>query len=187
MATSSNVMNWKRALIPALVVLPLLVLFASRFGTNPHEIPTVLQGKPAPRFALQTLDGKTITSESLRGKPTLINFWATYCVPCKYEHDILQQAARRYGDRVNFLGILYQDTPEAAREYVKKTVNLYPHLIDPDAGLAIELGVTGVPESFFIGADGIIEHKQVGVVTPELVTNTLGRLLEKNAATGRGS
>ena len=89
-------MSWKRAIIPALLVLPLLFLLATRFGVDPRELPSVLVGKPAPAFALVSLDGEKVSNETLAGRPYVLNFWSTWCVPCKLEHDVLQQASRRY-------------------------------------------------------------------------------------------
>jgi len=162
-------MNWKRALIPAIFILPLLILVGSRFGSDPHAVPFVLGGAEAPAFSLRSIDGRDFSSAALRGKPIVLNFWSTWCVPCKTEHDILQMGASRYGDRVQFLGVVYQDTSDAAKEYLTKRLNRYPQLIDPDARVAIEYGVAGVPESFFIDPTGKVRHKEIGPVTPNLL------------------
>jgi cytochrome c biogenesis protein CcmG/thiol:disulfide interchange protein DsbE len=169
-------MNWKRALIPAVVIIPILIVIASQFGTNPHEVPFGLAGKPAPEFTLTTLDGQTLTSSDLQGKPTVINFWSTWCVPCKVEHDVLQLSSRRYRDSVRFLGVIYQDDADAARTYLRMRSNFYTQVIDPDSTLAIQYGVSGVPESYFIDAQGIVRYKQVGPVTHELLGEHIGAL-----------
>jgi len=174
-------MNWKRALIPALIVVPLLVLVARQFGTDPHAVPFALDGKPAPSFALQTLDGKILTLTDLLGTPTIINFWSTWCVPCKLEHDVLQMGSRSYGDKVRFLGVIYQDDPDAARSYLTTRANYYTQLVDPDSTLAIQYGVSGVPESYFIDAQGIVRHKQVGPVSPQVLGEQIGALFASSA------
>jgi cytochrome c biogenesis protein CcmG/thiol:disulfide interchange protein DsbE len=125
---------------------------------------------------LVTLDGKTVTSADLRGKPTVVNFWSTWCVPCKTEHDILQMGSKRYGDRVQFIGVIYQDTAEAARQYLTTRKNYYPQLVDTNAGLAIQFGVSGVPESFFVDPQGIVRHKEVGPVSPMLLADQIAQL-----------
>ena len=174
-------MNWKKAWIPALVVAPFLILLASRFGHDPHALPSVLVGKAAPPFVLTKLDGTPLDSQSLRGKPAVLNFWSTWCVPCKIEHEVLQEGARIYGDRVQFLGVVYQDTAEAARAYLRTVTNRYPHVVDPKGQVAIEHGVSGVPESYFVNAEGTIVHKQVGVVTPDILHSQLGAMLQGGA------
>ena len=171
-------MNWRRALIPLLVVLPFLLLFASRFGVNPNKLPSVLVGRPAPAFSLQTVNGQELKLENYRGKPLLINFWSTWCVPCKVEHDILQEGAKRYGDAMEFVGIVYQDSLENTRNYLAGKIDRYPQLMDPDASVAIQFGVSGVPESFFIDENGIVQHKQVGVVTPDILVGQLRSMIQ---------
>lgn len=170
-------MNWKRAFLPALIVLPFLGLLATRFGTDPHALPNVLIGQPAPPFELRTLEGEPITTEALRGKPVVLNFWSTWCVPCKTEHEILQEGAKRWGDRVQFLGVVYQDSAEAAQKYLRTRRNLYPNLADPTSQVAIEYGVSGVPESFFIDAEGRVRHKAIGPVTLDLLATQINAML----------
>src|SRR5688572_1161822 len=136
-------MNWKRAMIPALVVFPLLVLLASRFGSDPMSLPSVLVGKAAPGFELQTISGEKVSLASLRGTPVVLNFWSTWCIPCKHEHELLQQAAQRYGDKVKFFGVVYQDDPKAVETYLRTKTNLYPNLVDPNSEVAIAYGVGG--------------------------------------------
>jgi cytochrome c biogenesis protein CcmG/thiol:disulfide interchange protein DsbE len=151
-------MSWKVA-IPVVLVLVVVWFLAKGFGTDPHAVPSVLEQRPAPTFNLQTLDGKTVSLESLRGKPVLVNFWASWCVPCNAEHQSLQAAARYYGDRAQFLGIVYQDSPENAAAYLQQHGNSLPQLLDPDTKTAIDYGVAGVPETFFIDKRGIIRQK----------------------------
>jgi cytochrome c biogenesis protein CcmG/thiol:disulfide interchange protein DsbE len=170
-------MNWKNGMVAALVVLPLLVVLAMSFGHDPHAVPSVLEGKPAPHFALADLADQPFTSEGLQGKPAVLNFWATWCYPCQAEHGLLQDAARHYGDRVQFLGVIYQDTAEAVRKYLATHANAYPQLMDPNSRTAIDFGVAGVPESFILNARGDIVHKQAGVLTLEVLRGTLDALL----------
>ncbi len=171
-------MNWKLSLLVALVVLPLVALLAFGFGRDPREVPFVLAGKPAPAFSLQRADGEgTVSLAELRGKPLLINFWSTWCIPCKSEHAALLQAARFYKGRVNFLGIIYQDSADAVRAQLKRAGSAYPHVLDPDSSVAIDYGVAGVPESFFIDAKGNIRAKQAGALTASMLHEGLDALL----------
>ncbi len=170
-------MNWKLAAVVGVLVIPVLVILAMGFGHDPHAVPFVLDNRPAPVFSLQTLDGKTVSLESLRGKPVLINFWASWCEPCKAEHQSLQAAAQAYGDRVQFLGIVYQDTPENAQGYLRMRGNVFPQLLDPETHTAIDYGVAGVPESFFIDGQGVIRRKVVGALSFVDIRQTFDTLL----------
>jgi prepilin-type processing-associated H-X9-DG protein len=102
----------------------------------------VMEGRAAPNFSLQDLDGAAVSLASLRGTPAVLNFWSTWCQPCKIEHADLQQAARDYLPRgVRFLGILYNDEPRAAKAMLAKQGGAFPTLLDPGQRTAI--GLTG--------------------------------------------
>jgi cytochrome c biogenesis protein CcmG/thiol:disulfide interchange protein DsbE len=167
--------NWS-ILVPGLLVVALLVaLLASGFGNDPHAIPDVRTGTTALPWRLVDLDGKSWSLEELRGKPVVLNFWSTWCGPCKFEHPLLQQAAQAYPDVV-FLGVIYSDDPGAVRRYVQREGTAYPHLIDPDGRVAIDYGVTGVPETYFLDRSGLIVHKEAGQVNPQLLRAMLDKI-----------
>lgn len=159
-------MRWTPFLIVVASTGVLVALLAFGFSTNPREVPSVLEGQAAPACSLTGLDGETITIADLKGKPVLVNFWSTWCVPCKTEHGILQQAARAWKGRVEFIGVVYQDEAPKARTYLAQRGSEYRQFMDPDSKCAIEYGVAGVPETFFIDAQGTIRHKQTGPLTP---------------------
>ena len=162
-----------RVLVPSLVVtLVLVVILASGFGNDPHAIPFVLDGAPARNFTLQNLKGESVTLNSFKGKPVVINFWSTWCGPCKLEHDVLQVGSQRY-PHVQFLGIVYQDTKDATETYLSTRRNYYPQLLDPDSEVAMDYGVSGVPETYIIAPDGTIAAKEAGVVTPKYLIEKL--------------
>jgi cytochrome c biogenesis protein CcmG/thiol:disulfide interchange protein DsbE len=169
-------MNWRRAVVAALLVVPPLLLLARGFGTDPHALPSMLVGRPAPLFTLTSLEGAKLSLAELRGTPVVLNFWSSWCEPCKVEHALLQRTAEQLADRVRFLGVVYQDTPDNARGYLQERGSTYPNLLDPGALAAIDYGISGVPETFFIGADGKVAHKQVGLVSASILTDQL-RLL----------
>lgn len=175
-------MNIRRSAWMALCCLPVLWALASGFGRDPHAVPSVLVGKPAPEFRLMSLDGKVVSLSQLRGKPVLLNFWATWCYPCQAEHALLQATAKRLGERAVVLGMLYQNESDEAREYLRKHPSPYEHLIDPDSSSAIDYGVAGVPESFVIDGNGVIRYKHAGVLTPEVIAQQLVPLLPPPAA-----
>ena len=175
MRTRSGKVNRAILIGGAALVLPMLGLFAASFGNDPHAVPSVLEGTPAPAFSLTDLDGKSWSSEALVGTPMVLNFWSTWCGPCKAEHGVLQAAARRYTD-VKFLGVIYSDEPEACERYLQRAGTSYEHLVDPDGRTAIDYGVAGVPETYFIDAAGTIVHKQVGPVNGPLLQSLLAKI-----------
>src|SRR5690242_15779877 len=98
---------------------------------DPHEVPFMLRGQPAPAFSLKRLGSEEVTSlEQLRGRPLVINFWASWCVPCKYEHPVIEWGARKFGDKVTFLGVIHEDTEENARAYLEKNRSIVPQHLD---------------------------------------------------------
>lgn len=168
--------NWVVLAVGAALILPTLWLFATSFGNDPHALPSVLVRQPAPAFALADLQGTRWSLDGQKGTPTVLNFWSTWCGPCKAEHAVLQEAARRHAGKVQFLGVIYQDDPDACGRYLDKVGTSYPHLVDDAGRVAIDYGVAGVPETFFIGADGTILHKQVGPVNAAMIEALLARL-----------
>ena|GEM_PF-613024 len=119
-----------------------------------------VEGLQAPSFQLATLDGKAISLSDFRGQPMVINFWATWCRPCEEEHPNLVRAAKRFESQgVAFLGVLYDDGAERARQMLKRLGEAYPTVVDVGGKVSAEYGVTGVPETYFINANGVIVEK----------------------------
>lgn len=166
--------NWTIIGLGLAVVVPMLVLFKVSFGNDPHAVPSVLEDKSAPPFAGVDLDNQPWSLAALKGKPVVLNFWSTWCGPCKQEHAVLQEAARRHPE-VQFLGVIYSDDPDACRRYLERAGTSYDHLIDDAGRIAIDYGVAGVPETFFIHPDGTIVHKQVGPVSAPLLEGLLAK------------
>lgn len=165
------------------------VLFTALLGygmtRDPREIPSPLIGTAAPDFRLEALQGDSLALAELRGHVTVVNFWASWCLACRQEHPALVRAWRRYeqgGQPVRFVGIVYQDTRPAAVEYMTRYGGGWSNLMDPDTRIAIEFGVYGVPETYFIDQEGLIAHKHTGPVTDELLTREIDRLLEQPVA-----
>lgn len=153
--------SWPALMIGLALVVPLIWLFVRGLGFDPKDVASPLIGKPAPAFALEGLDGARLTSDSLRGRPVILNFSATWCVPCRAEHPELVMAAKRFAD-ARVVGVIYEDDPAAVKAWVGK--GAFPTLIDPGGQTAIAYGVYGVPETFFIDARGIIRDKVKGPV-----------------------
>lgn len=170
-------MNWKVLGAGFLVVAPLVVVLASGFGRDPKALPNVMEGREAPAFSLSDMDGQAVSLAGLRGRPVVINFWASWCTPCAYEHPELLAAAQRWEPKgVAFYGVVYGDTEEAARSFLKRRGSAYPNLLDLDQRVAIDYGVAGVPETYVIDGQGRIARKFVGPVSAAALAEVLGSL-----------
>jgi cytochrome c biogenesis protein CcmG/thiol:disulfide interchange protein DsbE len=173
-------MAWRRLALTALVIVPLIALLAYAFKRDPHYITTPLIGRPAPQFSLTLFDGKTLRLEDLRGKPVFVTFWASWCPPCRAEAADLEAAWRKAQNKdVVFLGVNIQDQEDQARAFIKEFDVTFPNGRDESGKLALEYGVWGIPEAFFISPDGKITYKHVGSVGTAI-------LLAKLDEAGRG-
>lgn len=170
----------KRAIWALVIAVPLVVLLAYGFGRNPGAIASPLINKRAPAFTLRTIDGGSLSLRQLRGKPVVLNFWASWCPACKVEHPYLVQAWERYGLDVSFIGVVYQDSAANARGFMRQYGGAWPSVLDPGQRTSINFGVYGVPETFFIDRRGIIRAKVTGGVTPAILNRQIGRLLRPN-------
>ena len=150
---------------------------------DPRGVPSALLGKPAPDFTLPPLDGADrpgVSAADLRGdKPVLVNFFASWCVPCVIEHPQLMRLAR---DGVPILGIAYKDKPEDSLGFIRRHGNPFTRLgVDQPGRVAIDWGLYGVPETYLIDKAGIIRWRWAGPVTEEVVQHQLTPLLRRTA------
>ncbi len=170
-------MNRTILVVGAILTLPLVVFLGIGLTKDPFSIESPLIGKQAPVFTLVDLDGETLRLEDLKGKPVVVNFWASWCQPCKIEHPVLLAAAQRYEGRVTFLGVIYQDDPDVMRRIVARTGAYGASLVDSDSRVAIAYGVYGVPETFLIDRQGVIAEKITGPVDPNTFFGKIEGLL----------
>jgi cytochrome c biogenesis protein CcmG/thiol:disulfide interchange protein DsbE len=174
--------RWPRwvALGGLVVVVALAAALGSRFGTDPTVVDSPLIGAPAPEFTLPYLeqDGHLALTD-LEGQIVVLNFWASWCTVCKEEHPDLMAAAHRYrDDGVRFIGIVFQDQSDNAIEFLDEMGRGYDNLEDPRSATAIDYGVFGVPETFFIDRDGEVVAKVIGRVDLDLLGRTLDTILD---------
>jgi len=176
------------ALIPLIVfgILAGIFLMQLMSGRDISEIPSALIGKPAPVLALAPLEGAlragqavpALDSGAIKGKLTLVNVWASWCIPCRQEHPVILGLAQ--DPRINVVGINYKDKNDAALAFLGELGNPFRAIgIDPKGTAAIDWGVYGIPESFLVGEDGTILYKQVGPFTDDAVKNKLMPKIEE--------
>jgi cytochrome c biogenesis protein CcmG/thiol:disulfide interchange protein DsbE len=175
--------RWLRWLGVGVAVATVLfgVVLASRFGSDPGLVPSPLIGEPAPGFSLPTLDGRSnVDLIDLDGEIIVVNFFASWCLQCRAEHDDLVATANAFSDRgVQFVQISYQESPAQSLEYLDQVgaseTTLY--LADPGSRAAIAYGVFGIPETFFIDSAGIVVGKIVGESDALIIGATIDSIL----------
>ena len=160
-----------------------LALYLAQIGSGEKSVsmvPSVLIDQPAPAIALAPLEGAGVagfTTEDLKGQVTLVNFFASWCPPCKVEHPVLMRLA---AEGVRIWGVAYKDKPEDARRFLAELGSPYGRIgIDPQGRAAIEWGVYGVPETFIVDAEGRIRHREAGPLSPKAVEEKFLAILKR--------
>jgi cytochrome c biogenesis protein CcmG, thiol:disulfide interchange protein DsbE len=152
-------------------------------GLDVSAIPSALIGKPAPDLALPALEGSNtpaLTQGAIKGKLTLVNVFASWCVPCRQEHPLLKELAK--DERLTIVGINYKDRNDNALRFLGELGNPYDAIgIDPNGKAAIDWGVYGIPESYLVGPDGTILYKKVGPFDERSVAQDLLPAIDKAA------
>jgi cytochrome c biogenesis protein CcmG, thiol:disulfide interchange protein DsbE len=174
-------------LVPLAAFLALAALFMYRLGAgDPSRLPSALIGQPAPATPLPPLAGLEregqpvpgLDAAGFKGQVTLLNVWASWCVPCRDEAPLLMTLAQDM--RIRLAGINYKDQPDNARRFLGRYGNPFAaNGADDNGRAAIEWGVYGVPETFLIGRDGRIAYKLVGPITPDNLEHALKPAIEK--------
>jgi cytochrome c biogenesis protein CcmG/thiol:disulfide interchange protein DsbE len=170
-------MKWQRWAIPA-SALPVLVLLGWGLTRDARTVPSPLPGKPAPGFTLQTLKGDTLSLADLKGQAVLVNFWASWCLACRGEHQVLVDASKRYrAQGLRIVGVVYEDSRENANAWMEERGGDWANVVDVGSRTAIQYGLFGVPETFFVGRDGRILYKQIGPLDSAVVDRWVPKLL----------
>ena len=161
---------WWIALIPVLVIGVLGVFVIGRS--------TSTVGNAAKPFDLQSVDpsGSRVALGNLRGRPLVINFWASWCIPCRSEMPGFEHVHQRVGDRIQFVGIDHEDTRPAALDLLHDTGVTYPTGFDPDGHTAYDYGLIGMPTTVFISADGKVLEQHTGQLSEHDLQATIDRL-----------
>jgi cytochrome c biogenesis protein CcmG/thiol:disulfide interchange protein DsbE len=161
----------------SIAALVIGILFLG-LGNNPGKIESPLVGRVAPAFELREVGtGNTVNLEQFRGKPVVLNFWATWCGPCWEEHPVLVANAKMLQPGVQFVGVVFQDTEDKIQSFLQSRGSAYPTLIDDAGKTAIAYGVGGIPETFFLDAKGTIVAKFDGPLSTELLQSNLQKAL----------
>lgn len=170
-------LRWLALAAVVVVSVPLLYALGDLLGRGPTPVRSPLLGKPAPAFALPRLDGEgKITSASFAGRRYVVNFWASWCVPCQEENAVLADFHRRAAPGVELVGITYSDQAGAALRFRTTFGGSWPLLGDPGSRAAIDFGVYGVPETFVVDELGKVMAKFVGALSPGVLETALARL-----------
>ena len=163
-----------------------LFLFGLLRGQPDRDISSNILGKEVANLSLPLYEryqaeyGPTLELSAYEGQPKVINFWASWCVPCYEEAPMLEAAWERYGDRVLFVGVQAQDKGkrEDGRKFIGDFGLTFPNGYDDDSRAFIDYGVFGVPETFFVRADGTLAYKHAGAVTADVLETQLEALLQ---------
>ncbi len=167
--------------IAALVLVGFLGLLI--WGMLNKEPITGLSGitmvnRPAPDFTLTTFEGTAISLEDLRGKPVVINFWASWCPPCRIEAPLIERTWREYKNRgLIFLGVNIQDRKEDALNYIREFDITYPNGPDPTGEISIDYGVSGLPVTFFVSSKGEIVRRWVGAIEKSVLISSIEEIM----------
>ena len=170
------------AYLVAAAVLP-LILFAVLAWRLLAGTPagSAAIGAPAPGFSLADLDGNPLRLADLRGRPVIVNFWASWCGPCVEEFPLLQRALdEHHADGLAVVGIVFDDRSEAARAFLQRMGTAWPAAMDPNAAVASAYGVAAPPASFFIDRQGRVAGRQFGQLSADDLARQLATILDSN-------
>ena len=169
-------------ILTPLVILLIICIFSLTYllsGKDPNKPPSALLNKDVPNFESSSLYNakKTIKTKDIRNKKTLINFFASWCSPCKIEHPLFFEIQKKYPD-LYLLGFNHKDTASNAKKYLEDDGNPYDFVgVDSDGLIALEFGVFGLPETYLINEYGVIIYKYMGPITKDVLKNEIEPLL----------
>ena len=166
------------AVVVAVAALLGLLYFGLQRGPSADVGGVVQLNRPAPDFTVKTLDGHTLRLSDLRGQTVVLNVWGSWCVPCQQESAELNRSYSQYQHQnVIFVGLAWNDQEDQVRKFVQQYGVAYPVGLDTDGHIAIDLGITGVPETFLIDTSGQLKEKWVGPITADRLSELLTPLV----------
>ncbi len=167
-------------LISALAPIVLLAAWGLLLVMRPASTGVALIGQPAPDFVLADLDGNPLRLEDLRGRPVIVNFWASWCGPCVEEFPLLTAAVDAHAaEGLAVIGIVFRDRSEAARDFMSRMGATWPAAMDPGEAVAARYGVIGPPATYFIDRDGLIAGRQIGQLSADDLDRGLAGILDR--------
>ena len=169
--------RWVALSIGAVLVVGLGVVFGLQLDEGAQRAESPLLGKPAPDFDLPGLDGGHVRLSDYPGRVIVVNFWASWCVPCRDEAPRLESFAQKHAADATVVGIVWNDTRAAARAFRAEFGLTFPQALDRQSRTGIEYGVRGVPETYVITSDGIVMAKVVGALGPTILDELLADVL----------
>ena len=176
--------RYLRYLVPLAIFIVLAAFLYRGLSIDPKRVPSPLIGKPMPEFSLPRLQdpAATLSNTDLMGKVSILNVWATWCVSCRAEHEVLLLLAKT--GKVDIYGLNYKDERDPAKQWLAKLGNPYvANAFDADGRVGIDWGVYGAPETFIMDRHGIIRHKHIGPLSVDAVNNEILPLIAKLQST----
>jgi len=172
-------MNRTVLIVGSIITAALVTVLYFALGNDPQHIDSPLVGNVAPPFTLKAVgSGEAIDLTRFRGKPVVLNFWATWCRPCWDEHPVLTENAQLMGNRVQFVGVVFQDDEKKITDFLQQRGWAYPTLVDDRGKTAIAYGVGGVPETFFLDKNGKIVAKFDGPMSSDILQSNLRKAMQ---------
>lgn len=166
-----------KSLIPLAIFAGLAIFFAIGLTRDPTQLPSELIDRPLPEFEMMTLSGEAVTHDKLLGEPALLNVFGSWCVACLIEHPLFMELTE--DPDFKLVGVNWRDTREDANRWLTRHGDPYDLILfDPESRLAIDLGVTGAPETFVLDAKGQIRYKHTGPISADDWANTLRPLIQ---------
>jgi cytochrome c biogenesis protein CcmG, thiol:disulfide interchange protein DsbE len=179
--TNPSRFTWTLLFLGALLLGTAWILYSREDTTIPStegltEAPTA--GYLAPDFSLETLDGDTFTLSHMRGQPVILNFWATWCPPCRVEIPHFEQASRAYNGQVAIIGVDDGEQADLVRPFAREVGMSYPVPLDVDSVVSRRYRVNSLPTTFFIDAEGIIRNVHIGIINQAVLNEKIEALIQ---------
>lgn len=179
--------RWSVLTIGLTILVGMTFVFARNLSTGTTPPKLVIVGRNAPSFDLPGLDGPRLTSAGLGGQLYVLNFWASWCVPCREEAPQLVAFARKWQGRVQLIGVNWNDSAGDARGFIREFGIAYPQVVDTGGGLGVEYGLTGVPETYVVDGNGVVMAGLIGATTAATLDTVVNDVLTGRIVTQRNA